>query len=125
MNNKLKKINLFDRVNAFVLSLVTPEMKDLRHARKVNNYNDQKPTFEKPFQMGFEYVLIDGIKVRMARSILDSNKPTIVLLSPFPHSIMAYAPIWELLKVDFNLYAYDLPGFGRSEAGSDFMSFKF
>lgn len=75
--------------------------------------------------MPFEYLSINDIQIRIAKSIINEKKPTILLLSPFPHSIMAFAPIWEILKDDFNLYAYDLPGFGRSDTSPSYMSFKF
>jgi len=75
--------------------------------------------------MPMQHISLDGVKIRVAKSLVDPNKPTIVLLSAFPHSILAYSPIWEILKTDFNLYAYDLPGFGGSETKSEFMTFKF
>lgn len=123
-NEKLSSINLYDNVNASVLGMVTPEMSKLDALRKKNGYSD-KPTFEKPFPMPFEYISVNGIQIRIAKSLIDKEKPNVVLLSPFPHSIMAFAPIWEILKDKFNLYAYDLPGFGRSDTSSSFMSFKF
>jgi pimeloyl-ACP methyl ester carboxylesterase len=124
MNEKLLSINYYDKLNASVLGLVTSEMPRLNEARKQNGYSDL-PTFEEPFPMPFKYITLNGIKIRMAKSISGIDKPTIVLLSPFPHSIMAFAPIWKLLKMNYNLYAYDMPGFGRSETDPTFMSFKF
>ena len=111
MNEKLLSINYYDKLNASVLGLVTSEMPRLNEARKQNGYSDL-PTFEEPFPMPFKYITLNGIKIRMAKSISGIDKPTIVLLSPFPHSIMAFAPIWKLLKMNYNLYAYDMPGFG-------------
>jgi pimeloyl-ACP methyl ester carboxylesterase len=127
MNNesKLSKINLYDKFNASFVNLITPEMPGLKKVRKENSYNNNQPTFEKPFSMPFEYITIKGTKIRMAKSLIDSAKPTIVLLSAFPHSILAYSPIWNILKSDFNLYAYDMPGFGGSETKAAFMTFKF
>jgi pimeloyl-ACP methyl ester carboxylesterase len=62
----------------------------------------------------------------MSKSILDTkNKETIIMLSAFPHTIIAYSPIWEELKKEYNIYAYDLPGFGASETKSEYMSFNF
>jgi pimeloyl-ACP methyl ester carboxylesterase len=75
--------------------------------------------------MPLEYINLKGIKIRLAKSIISADKPTIVLLSAFPHSILAYSPIWDILKSDFNLYAYDMPGFGGSETKEEFMTFKF
>ena len=42
---------------------------------------------------------------------------TVLLMSPLPQSIIAYAPIWKKLIEKFNVIAYDLPGFGGSEVG--------
>ena len=59
-------------------------------------------------------------------SILDQqNKETVVFLSAFPGTIVAYSPIWNELKKDYNLYAYDLPGFGASETSPEFITFNF
>lgn len=86
----------------------------------------KKPTLERPFDMPLEFITIDGVKIRMAKSVIDrQTRETIILLSAFPHTIIAYAPIWDVLKKDYNLYTYDLPGFGASEAKSEYMSFNF
>lgn len=122
---KLTKINLYDKFNAAFVNLITPEMSDLNKVRKQNNYS-KEPTLERPFDMPLEFISIDGVQIRMAKSIVDSqSRETIVLLSAFPHTIIAYSPIWETLKKDYNLYAYDLPGFGGSETSSEYMSFEF
>lgn len=123
--DKLTKINLYDKLNAAFVNLITPEMPELNKIRRQNSYSEQ-PTLEKPFEMPLEFISLNGIKIRMAKSIIDTkNKETIVLLSAFPHTIIAYSPIWEALKKDYNLYAYDLPGFGASETKSEYMSFSF
>jgi pimeloyl-ACP methyl ester carboxylesterase len=46
-----------------------------------------------------------------------------VLLNPLPQSILAFDPIWEKLIHHLNVFAVDLPGFGGSEGGSEFMTF--
>jgi len=102
------KINLYDKLNAAFVSLITPEMPGLNKARKENAYATQ-PTLEQPYEMPLEFVDVDGVRIRMARSLIDDSKETIVFLSAFPHSIVAYSPIWEALKKEYNLYAYDLP----------------
>ncbi len=123
--DKLTKINLYDKFNAAFVSLITPEMSSLNKVRKQNAYS-KEPTLERPFEMPLEFITIEGVKIRMAKSIIDSQKrETIVLLSAFPHTIIAYSPIWDTLKKNYNLYAYDLPGFGASETKSEYMSFKF
>lgn len=125
MDEKLSSINLYDKSNAAVLSLVTSEIPRLKEVRKKNGYDTEKPTFEIPYPLPYKNVTIDGVNIRYATSFQDTNKPTLVLLSAFPHSIMAYAPIWKILEKKYNLWAYDLPGFGRSEMGFQFMTFKY
>ena len=97
----------------------------LKKVRKKNKYNNNQPTFKKPFPISLEYINLKGVEIRLAKSLIAPDKPTIILLSAFPHSILAYSPIWDILKSDFNLYAYDMPGFGGSETKAEFMTFKF
>lgn len=120
----LSKINLYDKFNAAFVSSITPEIAELNRIRKQNAYS-KKPTLERPFDMPLEYLAIDGAKIRMAKSEITPDKETIVFLSAFPHSILAYSPIWEALKGEYNIYAYDLPGFGGSETDRSFMSFDY
>ena len=61
---------------------------------------------------------------RAMRTRGSPDNPTVILLNPLPQSIVAFAPIWEQLASQFNLYAYDLPGFGRSEGGNEMMTFE-
>ncbi len=85
-------VNFFDRLNASVLSLVTSEMPPLlKRTRKRNNYPPDFPTFDQPAPMPFKNVNIDGVHIRYAHSHAE-GKPTLVMLCPFPQSIMAYAP---------------------------------
>ena len=121
----LTKINWYDKLNAAFVGLITPEMPELNKARNKNAYS-KKATLEEPYEMSLEFVDIAGVTIRMAKSILETkNKETIVFLSAFPHSIVAYSPIWEALKKEYNLYAYDLPWFGASETKRDYLSFRF
>jgi len=122
--DKLSKITLFDKMNANVLGAVTKEMPRLKKARKENNYNHSEPTFRVPPKMPFEYITLEGLEIRVAIDSKDDSRPNLVLLSPYPHSIMGYAPMWEKLKEHFNLFAYDMPGFGRSQKSLDHMTFK-
>lgn len=123
--NKLTTINLYDKLNAAFVGLITPEMSGLNKIRKQNSYSNE-PTLEKPYDMPLEVIFVNGIQIRFAKSIVDiKKKETIVLLSAFPHSIVAYSPIWDALKKDYNLFAYDLPGFGASETKPEYMSFEF
>ncbi len=68
-----------------------------------------------PFDVAWR--TIDGLKVRYATNGKGSEK--VVLLSPWPESIFAFAPVWEGLTKQFEVLAIDLPGFGRSEARED------
>ena len=125
MSENLSTITFFDKFNSAVLGLVTSEMPELNRIRKKNSYDNSKPTFEKPYNMPFKEAIIDDVRIRYASTSQDKEKPTIVMLSPFPHSIMAYAPIWKILEPKYNLWAYDMPGFGRSDSAYHFMSFKY
>lgn len=65
----------------------------------------------------FAWQTIDGVKIRYARSGTGSEK--VVLFSPWPESILAFAPVWAGLTRQFQVLAIDLPGFGRSEGRDD------
>jgi pimeloyl-ACP methyl ester carboxylesterase len=60
---------------------------------------------------------IDGLKVRYATNGRGGEK--VVLFSPWPESIFAFAPVWAGLTKTFEVVAIDLPGFGRSEGRDD------
>src|SRR5207245_3744182 len=60
---------------------------------------------------------IDGLEVRYATN--GSGGEKVVLFSPWPESIFAFAPVWAGLTTQFEVLAIDLPGFGRSEARDD------
>jgi pimeloyl-ACP methyl ester carboxylesterase len=60
---------------------------------------------------------IDGLKVRYATNGTGDVK--VVLFSPWPESIFAFAPVWAGLTKQFEVLAIDLPGFGQSEARDD------
>ncbi len=49
----------------------------------------------------------------MFSSIIGKNKPSLVFLHGWGGSWQSWYPILERLKKDFNLYAFDLPGFGK------------
>ena len=64
---------------------------------------------------------IDGVKIRYA----DSGGPqerVVLLTSPWPESLYAFAPMWATLAEQARLFAVDLPGFGRSERRDDLLS---
>jgi len=70
-------------------------------------------------RVGFRTV--DGTRVRCAESD-GVREQSIVLTSPWPESVYAFAPIWCSLGERARLLAVDLPGFGRSELRDDLMS---
>src|SRR5262249_47924283 len=56
---------------------------------------------------------IDGLSIRCAES--EDRDQHALLLSPWPESLFAFAPMWSRLAERTHLVAIDLPGFGRSE----------
>ena len=64
---------------------------------------------------------IDGVRIRYADSD-GPDKPTVVLTSPWPESVYAFAPMWASLSGHARLFAVDLPGFGASERREDLLS---
>src|SRR2546427_6294181 len=68
-----------------------------------------------PFDVAWQ--TIDGLKVRYATG--GSGGEKIVLFSPWPESIFAFAPVWDGLVRQFAVLAIDLPGFGQSEGRDD------
>jgi pimeloyl-ACP methyl ester carboxylesterase len=64
---------------------------------------------------------LGGVSVRCADSGGEHER-TILLTSPWPESIFAFAPMWERLGEHARLFAVDLPGFGASEAKAELFS---
>ena len=64
---------------------------------------------------------ICGVRIRYADSG-GSREPTVVLTSPWPESVYAFAPMWASLCEHARLFAVDLPGFGASERREDLLS---
>jgi pimeloyl-ACP methyl ester carboxylesterase len=71
--------------------------------------------------MEVRFTTMDGTRIRYAVSD-GSTKPLILLTSPWPESVYAFARIWPLLSPRFRLFAVDLPGFGGSERRDDLLS---
>ena len=65
---------------------------------------------------------IGGVQIRYAHQE-NPGKPAVILLSPFPLSLLSFAGVWDRLARDHDLYAVDLPGFGGSEGGPEHMTF--
>ncbi len=64
---------------------------------------------------------VDGLRIRYADSGA-SREPTLLLTSPWPESVYAFAPMWATLSEHARLFAIDLPGFGASERRDDLLS---
>jgi pimeloyl-ACP methyl ester carboxylesterase len=64
---------------------------------------------------------VDGVRIRYADS-RSTQKPAVVLTSPWPESVYAFAPMWASLSGHARLFAVDLPGFGASERREDLLS---
>ena len=64
---------------------------------------------------------IDGLEIRYADTGT-SHESTLLLTSPWPESIYAFAPMWAMLAEHARLFAVDLPGFGASERRDDLLS---
>jgi pimeloyl-ACP methyl ester carboxylesterase len=64
---------------------------------------------------------IDGLKIRYATNGATTGTQ-ILLLSPWPESILAYLPTWHAFSPLGSVVAVDLPGFGHSESRPDIMS---
>jgi pimeloyl-ACP methyl ester carboxylesterase len=67
---------------------------------------------QRPFDVAWR--TIDGLEVRYATGGKGGER--VVLFSPWPESIFAFASVWGGLTKQFEVLAIDLPGFGRSEA---------
>ncbi len=68
-----------------------------------------------------QFRTIDGLTVRYADSG-GAHTETLILTSPWPESIYAFAPMWATLAEHARLFAVDLPGFGASERRDDLLS---
>jgi pimeloyl-ACP methyl ester carboxylesterase len=64
---------------------------------------------------------IGGVRIRYAESG-GPQEPTLMLTSPWPESVYAFAPMWVSLSAHARLFAVDLPGFGASERREDLLS---
>src|SRR5689334_14024751 len=64
---------------------------------------------------------IGGVQIRYADSG-GRQRPVLLLTSPWPESVYAFAAVWETLAAHARLFAIDLPGFGASERREDLLS---
>lgn len=68
-----------------------------------------------------QFRTVDGVRIRYSDSG-GSRESTVLLTSPWPESLYAFAPMWTALAARARLFALDLPGFGASEGNADLMS---
>src|SRR5262249_40490739 len=68
-----------------------------------------------------QFRTIDELRIRYADSG-GSGEQTLLLTSPWPESVYAFAPMWATLAEHARLFAVDLPGFGASEARDELFS---
>ncbi len=112
----MKKLNLYDQLNAATLLFVSPEWRKVKAARK------SATPFETPdVAIPTETRTIAGRKIRLAEGG-PADAPLVVLLSPFPESILSFAGSWKALTEKCRVIAIDLPGFGASEGDRHDMS---
>src|SRR4051812_46299467 len=71
--------------------------------------------------MQTEFRTVDGLRIRYAESDGPPDR-TLLLTSPWPESVYAFAPVWNSLADHARLFAVDLPGFGASERRDDLLS---
>ena len=67
-----------------------------------------------------QYRAVDGLSIRFAES--EDQDDHALLLSPWPESIFAFAPMWSRIAEHTHLVAIDLPGFGHSERSDELLS---
>ena len=112
----MKKLSFYDKLNAASLLLFSPEWRKVKRARK------KATSFENPdVSIPAETRSIAGRMIRLAEAG-PLEAPLVVLLSPFPESILSYAGCWEALAKKCRVIAIDLPGFGASEGDRNDMS---
>jgi pimeloyl-ACP methyl ester carboxylesterase len=68
-----------------------------------------------------DFRTVDGVRIRYADSG-GSKERTLLLTSPWPESVYAFAPMWATLADHARPFAVDLPGFGASERRDDLLS---
>ena len=71
-----------------------------------------------PSTMRVGFTTVDGLRIRHAESEGPSER-TILLTSPWPETLYAFAPIWRALARRFRLFAIDLPGLGASDSRAE------
>jgi len=121
MSTNNDPIGFLGKMNANVLMVVTPEYKLVKASGSGNaGRPEARPA---NLRMKPEFRTIDGTRIRFAQGGKQDG-PTVLFLSPLPQSILCFDAVWARLETHCHLVALDLPGFGRSEGGLDFMNFR-
>lgn len=113
-------LGLLARINAMSLMLITPEFYRIRRMRSKGAAQIDHGLSH--FAIKPEFMDVDGLKIRFATD-RQTDKPTVLFLSPLPQSILCYDAVWSQLAGHADLIAVDLPGFGGSEGQSEHMTF--
>ncbi len=112
----MKKLNTFANLNAATLAAMSPEW------RRVGKAQKSATSFEDPdVAIPTRTETLGGRQVRLAEAG-PADAPLVVLLSPFPESILSFAGSWGALTDRLHIIAIDLPGFGASEGDRNDMS---
>lgn len=74
-----------------------------------------------PVAMRAGFRTVNGVRIRYAESD-GPPEQTVLLTSPWPGSMYAFAPIWPALADRFRVVAVDLPGFGGLEGQPELRS---
>lgn len=112
----MKTLSTYDRANAATFRAISPEWRAIRKARL-----NATPFTNPEVTMPTEFRLLAGRNIRLAEAG-PIDAPTVVLLSPFPESILSFVGSWEALTEVFHVIAIDLPGFGASEGDRNDMT---
>jgi pimeloyl-ACP methyl ester carboxylesterase len=68
-----------------------------------------------------QFIRHEGLRIRYAASPKHGAE-SVIMFSPWPESIYAFAGIWAGMARDFSLVAVDLPGFGQSQGRPELMA---
>ena len=68
-----------------------------------------------------QFITYEELRIRYAASPKHGAE-SVILFSPWPESIYAFAAIWPGMAREFSLVAVDLPGFGQSEGRPELMA---
>lgn len=88
--------------------------------KALKEYASNKPESDVGF-FSPQYVKVGKFNIRYVHHE-KGNVPTLILLNGFPQTIRMWESVWEELCRNFNLLAFDIPGFGLTKAQESDMS---